>query len=83
MQLHRLRTECSENKERAATLKLEKTKKMVSELSESELKEVVEETVEDMVEMWQREKAELEGELFLERERLAKPAIDAEEAEGN
>ena len=42
----------------------------------SELKEVVETP-------WQREKAELEGELFLERERLAKLAIGAEEAEGN
>ena len=50
----------------------------------SELKEVVEEAVEMWQTLWQREKAELEGnELFLERERLAKLAIDAEEAEGN
>ena len=49
----------------------------------SELKEVVEEAVEMWQTLWQREKAELEGELFLERERLAKLAIDAEKDEGN
>ena len=75
---------------------LEKIKKMASELRschdvssatrqqvklKSELKEVVE--MWQTLWVWQREKVELEGELFLERERLAKLAIDAEEAEGN
>ena len=40
----------------------------------SELKEVLGEAVEMWQTLWQREKAELEGELFLERERLAKLA---------
>ena len=43
-----------------------------------------EEAVEMWQTLWQREKVELEGdELFLERERLAKLAIDAEKDEGN
>jgi len=51
----------------------------------SELKEVLGEAVEmwQTLWVWQRKKVELEGELSLERERLAKLAIDAEEAEGN
>ena len=84
--------------ERECLAQLEKIKKMASELRsyhdvssathqqvklKSELKEVLGEAVEMWQTLWQREKAELEGELFLERERLAKLAIDAEEAEGN
>ena len=91
-----LKDELSLERERLA--QLEKIKKMASELRschdvssathqqvklKSELKEVIKEAVELWQTLWQREKAELEGELFLERERLAKLAIDAEEAEGN
>ena len=68
---------------------LEKIKKMASELrschdvSSATRQQVKLKSVEMWQTLWQREKAELEGELFLERERLAELAIDAEEAEGN
>ena len=37
----------------------------------------------EVVEAWQREKAEMENDLSLERERVAKLAIDAQEDEEN
>ena len=43
----------------------------------------MEEAVEMWQTLWQRLKAELEGELFLEMERLAKLAINSEKDEGN
>merc|ERR1719357_2322027 len=69
---------------------LVKSKKMASELrvchvssmthqQEVELKAELKE----VVEAWQREKAEMEDELLLERERVAKLAFDAQEDEAN
>ena len=96
---HKIRSQQQEVVDKIQVKKLElesltealvKSKKMASELrvcyvssvthqQEVELKAELKE----LVEAWQREKVEMEDDLSLERERVAKLAIDAQEDEEN
>ena len=67
-----------------------KSKKMASELRVCHVSSVTHQQevelkaeLKEVVEAWQREKVEMEDDLSLERERVAKLAIDAQEDEAN
>ena len=69
---------------------LVKSKKMASELRVCHVSSVTHQQevelkseLKEVVEAWQREKVEMEDDLSLERERVAKLAIDAQEDESN
>ena len=69
---------------------LVKSKKMASELRVCHVSSVTHQQevelkseLKEVVEAWQREKVEMEDDLLLERERVAKLAIDAQEDEAN
>ena len=69
---------------------LVKSKKMASELRVCHVSSVTHQQevelkaeLKELVEAWQREKVEMEDDLSLERERVAKLAIDAQEDEAN
>ena len=69
---------------------LVKSKKMASELRVCHVSSVTHQQevelkaeLKELVEAWQREKVEMEDELSLEKERVAKLAIDAQEDEEN
>ena len=72
------------------TKALVKSKKMASELRVCHVSSVTHQQevelkaeLKELVEAWQREKVEMEDELSLEKERVAKLAIDAQEDEEN
>ena len=101
-ELHRLKEVLEEEEEvvdkiqvkklelESLTEALVKSKKMASELRVCHVSSVTHQQevelkaeLKELVEAWQREKVEMEDELSLEKERVAKLAIDAQEDEEN